>query len=188
MQTGVRTTKGLPGAAASIGSVLAMVGQLRVTVRARGTSCNCSTEMSVNLALWHDVSEVLPAPANLVRVQPLPRPQEDSPLKICRWVQTPMQAPKAHRWPVGTQTGKGCGPSSRKPCPSIQSDEAEPSGAEMTLALLCCKKLAFLPSMGLSGQWGHPGMLCPTAWQTLADPHCWEPPYPGASQCDRPLP
>lgn len=51
MQTGVRTTKGLPGAAAPIGSVLAMVGQLRVTVRAKGTSCNCSTEMSVNPAL-----------------------------------------------------------------------------------------------------------------------------------------
>lgn len=60
--------------------------------------------------------------------------------------------------------------------------------------LLCWKKLALLPSMGLSGQWGHPaclclphtcpGILCPAAWQTLADPHCWEPPYPGASQCD----
>lgn len=62
MQPGLRTTKGLPGAAASRGSVLAMVGQLRVTVRAKGTRCNCSTEMSVNLALWHDVSEVLPAP------------------------------------------------------------------------------------------------------------------------------
>lgn len=51
MQTGVCTTKRLPGAEAQIGSVLAMVGQLRVTVRAKRTSCNCSTEMSVSPAL-----------------------------------------------------------------------------------------------------------------------------------------
>lgn len=97
----------------------------------------------------------------------------------------------------GAEAGEGCELSSPKPFPGTQPGVVETSVLRLPQPLLPrCKKLGASPRYGPLWTVGPPStsvsadQLVPEccvqhphptpAWQTLADPHCWEPPYPGA--------
>lgn len=124
-------------------------------------------------------------------------PRRDSPLKIRRWVQTPMPTPKARMWPVRTEAWEGCGLGSQWPCSGSQPDMAETSSAEAIPSPSCFAVRSWELLRVVPGPPGCPPFriyrplpvehCVPRSGQTRTDTHRWEPPSAGASQRGCPL-